>query len=80
MASPNPQAGEAVRAVRREQRAMGDPLNTETRRVQTQGSGTAKYVNLTDYAVKTLGVNAGDDLLVEAHPDRIVIKPEGSDA
>lgn len=78
MAAPNPGAKNPIRAQRLEDTDMDTPLNSETRRSQLYSR--AVYINITDYAARTLDIEAGDDLKVETYRDRIVVRPEGDDA
>lgn len=71
MGAPNPQSNEMVRSRRREQRSMGEPLDTDSRKVQNYGG--CLYINPTDYGIKTLDIEKGDSLQVETYPDRIVL-------
>lgn len=79
MGVPNPQATDRVREVKQTQRKMGEPLNSETRRVQERGNGNSTSVNLTHYATRTFDIEKGDTLTIETYPDRIVIRTEESD-
>lgn len=72
MGAPDPQTHEAVRAGRREQRNMDESLHEDTRKVQDYGG--CLYVNPTDYAIKTLGIQHGDTLEIQTYRDKIVIE------
>jgi hypothetical protein len=79
MAAPNPAATDAVRSIRREERPMGEELNSETRHVQSPGRGNSKAINLTKYASDTLDIEVGDEMVVRTFHDQVVIEPKGDD-
>jgi len=75
-----PHCRDGIRSSReQEHEGEGDaePLNRETRTVQDLNGG--KYVNPSNYGVMTLGLSEGDEVVVETHPDRIVIRTEAED-
>jgi hypothetical protein len=55
----------------------GEPLRTVQRRVIPQGSGNSLYVNIPQLASDLLEIGEGDDVDVEQHDDRVVIRPGG---
>lgn len=76
MGAPNPQTKQVVRDVRRKETPMGDPLNNETRKAQDLNG--CIYVNVTEYAGRTLGIETGDKVEVATYPDRVVIRKPGN--
>ena len=77
MAAPDPQTADGIREQRRERRQAGEPLNTESRKVQKVGHSL--LIGLTQYGVKTLDVETQDELIVESFPDRIVVRRQEPD-
>jgi hypothetical protein len=54
------------------------PDMIETRKVQAPSDSL--FVNLPRYSVKKVGFEKGDEVEIELYDDRVVIRPEGSDA
>jgi len=73
MGTPNPGVRDGMRS-RREKLSMdGEPLNQQTR--DAQQFHTSIYINITDYGVKTLDVEKGQEMVVETYEDGVFIRP-----
>lgn len=75
MGAPNPASRDVVRAAKQDHNEEGEPLNSETRILQNNGPGESITVNVTRYAAKTFRLTDGDEVVVETHADRVVVKP-----
>lgn len=67
----DPQTRSDIRAERAKRADGGEPLHATTRTVHW--SGDSLVVGITDYGVKTHGVNRGQEPNIEIYPDGIWI-------
>ena len=72
MSAPDQKIREAVRVGRQQVCGDDEPLHGTTRAAQQFNESV--YVNATKYGVRTLGIEKGDELVVETYRDRIVIR------
>lgn len=70
-------SSKTIREQRKKLADGGEPLYDEPRSVQQLNSSL--YVNVTDYAVKTLGLSKGQKVNIETFRDGIWIEPVGGD-
>lgn len=58
----------------RREEVTDEPIRTQTRSVQRYGRGL--YLNIPELSTDVLNIRKGDELEVESHGDRVVIKPK----
>jgi len=62
-----------IQSYRRE-RAEGEPLDTQRRKVVENGTGSPPYINIPSFGARYLDISIGEELVIHTYPGFFLIE------